>query len=76
MALLLFRQTTRTTTMENEPQATETTSRSRDTSAAREPANPRRPVFAAEGAARENRVSEPALATDGQTVEAGYGHGV
>jgi hypothetical protein len=61
--------------MENEPQATEATSQSRDTSTAREPANPGRPVFAADGA-RENRVSEPAVATDGQTVEAGYGHGV
>jgi hypothetical protein len=62
--------------MENEPQATEATSQPRDTSAAREAANPGRPVFAAEGAARENRVSEPAVAIDGQTVEAGYGHGV
>jgi hypothetical protein len=31
---------------------------------------------AAQGSARETRVTEPSVATDGQIVEAGYGHGV
>jgi hypothetical protein len=62
--------------MENKPQPPEAPRQSRDTSPAREPASPGRQMFAAEGTARENRVSEPDVATDGQLVEAGYGHGV
>jgi hypothetical protein len=31
---------------------------------------------AAQPSSRESRVTEPAVATDGQLVEAGYGHGV
>jgi hypothetical protein len=31
---------------------------------------------AAQGPSRETRVTEPSVATDGQIVEAGYGHGV
>jgi hypothetical protein len=31
---------------------------------------------AAQASSRESRVTEPSVATDGQIVEAGYGHGV
>ena len=31
---------------------------------------------AAQGSPRETRMTEPSIATDGQIIEAGYGHGV
>jgi hypothetical protein len=31
---------------------------------------------AAPGSPRETRMTEPSVATDGQLIEAGYGHGV
>ena len=42
----------------------------------RDPAPPMRQVFAAEGGPAKEGRGEPAVATDGQLVEAGYGHGV
>jgi len=74
MALLLFAAGNEDT-MESKPQAAEAPQQAPDASA-REPVDPGRQMFVSQGKARENRVSEPAVATDGQIVEAGYGHGV
>jgi hypothetical protein len=58
-------------------QSQETSSQFGEPAGAREPAQPLRQVSAAEPtAAKEVRAAEPAVATDGQLVEAGYGHGV
>jgi hypothetical protein len=61
--------------MDNEPQP-ETNRQPEDTAAPREPVDSGRQVFASDGFTREKRVAEPVVATDGQLVEAGYGHGV
>ena len=44
----------------------------------RQPEQAAQPAYqaAAPQPSRDTRVGEPAVATDGQTVEAGYGHGV
>ena len=60
--------------MESNGQKTQAAKPTRETTA-REGDEPRQMV-AAQGTARDSRVAEPAVATDGQIVEAGYGHGV
>ena len=61
--------------MESKAQSTQAARETRETHA--RDADERRPqMVAAQGTTRENRVTEPAVATDGQIVEAGYGHGV
>ena len=59
--------------MENKPQTPQTVKQTPDV---RDPGDPKRQMFAAPPSAREDRMSEPAVETDGQMVEAGYGHGV
>ena len=61
--------------MESDGQTTQSAKPARDTTA-RDGDEPRRQLVAAQGTARDSRVTEPAVATDGQLVEAGYGHGV
>lgn len=60
--------------MENKPQTPQTVKPTRDASAG-EADDAGRQMFA-KGTPRDTRVTEPAVATDGQIVEAGYGHGV
>jgi hypothetical protein len=62
--------------MENKPQTPDTTRQAGNTGPPREAADPRRQAFACDGSATDTRVSEPAVETDGQLAEAGYGHGV
>jgi len=71
MALLLLQEEA----MDNR-QPQETSRPFGELAGSREPAQPMRQVFAAEPTAKEVRAAEPAVATDGQLVEAGYGHGV
>ena len=61
--------------MESNRQTTQAAKPTRDTTA-RDGGEPRRQIVAAQGTAPDSRVTEPAVATDGQIVEAGYGHGV
>jgi len=61
--------------MDNKPQTVDGATQTRDTST-REPADPDAPRRAAGAAVRESRVSDPPVGTDGQMIEAGYGHGV
>jgi hypothetical protein len=62
--------------MENEPQAVDRAAAPENPTPSRDRVDPARQVFASDGSRREARVGEPAVGTDGQIVEAGYGHGV
>lgn len=58
-------------------QSQETSRQFGEPAGSREAVQPIRQVFAAEPTTtKEVRAAEPAVATDGQLVEAGYGHGV
>jgi hypothetical protein len=59
--------------MENKAQPTEAPKLPREV---REPGDPKRQMHASQASPGENRVSEPDVETDGQMIEAGYGHGV
>jgi hypothetical protein len=61
--------------MESKSQAADAARQTGDPNA-REPVEPRQQTFVTQATARDSRVAEPAVATDGQLVEAGYGHGV
>ena len=59
--------------MENTTQTTQVPAQPREV---REPGDPKRQMYTSQASPREDRISEPAIETDGQLAEAGYGHGV
>ena len=61
--------------MENRREAKETGSQAGDQAERREPAPPAPQAFAA-APGTNAAMSQPAVASDGQLVEFGYGHGV
>ena len=62
--------------MDNKQQTADAAAQSRSAAASREPASPGPQMCAAPASSKDARMSEPPVATDGQLVEAGYGHGV
>jgi hypothetical protein len=62
-------------TMENRPQATDVSRQAGEPPERREPAPAARQSFT-DPAVKETMTAQPAVASDGQMVELGYGHGV
>ncbi len=62
--------------MDDRSQPSDTNKQFGENAAQREPVQAPRQVLATDAASRDARATEPAVGTDGQLVEAGYGHGV
>jgi hypothetical protein len=79
MMALLFYADVKGTTMENQGATPQPPRPFDGTEGPRQPEQAIEPSYRASAApapSRDSRMSEPAVATDGQIVEAGYGHGV